>query len=106
MVALLPQHEVHPPHGVLLRPIKHQDPRGVMLDLVRENRFCFVDEEERCFSCWLGRGGADGPHHRLQLVDPAPAAGLELLLEGPCLEASQDFRVGMLSLAVAPGVCH
>ena len=37
---------------------------------------------------------------------PAPAAGLELLLEGPGLEASQDLRVGAFSLAIAPGVRH
>ena len=34
----------------------------------------------------------------------ALAAGLELLLEGPCLEASQDLRVGAFSLTIAPGV--
>ena len=39
-------------------------------------------------------------------VEPAPAAGLELLLEGPGLEASQDLRVGAFSLAIAPGVRH
>ena len=77
-----------------------------MIDLVRENRFCSVDEEERRFSCWLGRGGADGPQHRLQLIEPAPAAGLELLVEGPCLEAPQDFCFGPLGLAVAPRVRH
>ena len=32
---LLPQYEVHPPRGVLLRFIKCQDPCGAMLDLVR-----------------------------------------------------------------------
>ena len=37
---------------------------------------------------------------------PAPAVGLKLLLEGPGLEASQDLRVGMFGLAVAPGVRH
>ena len=37
---------------------------------------------------------------------PAPAAGLELILEGPGLEASQDLRVGAFSLAIAPGVRH
>ena len=37
---------------------------------------------------------------------PAPAAGLELLLEGPGLEASQDLNVDALILAIAPGVCH
>ena len=31
---------------------------------------------------------------------------LELLLEGPGLEASQDLCVGVLGLAIAPGVCH
>ena len=35
-----------------------------------------------------------------------PAAGLQLLLEGPGLEAPQDLRVGAFSLAVAPRVCH
>ena len=37
---------------------------------------------------------------------PAPAAGLQLLLEGPGFEALQDLRIGAFSLAVAPGVCH
>ena len=37
---------------------------------------------------------------------PAPAAGLELLLEGPGLEASQDLRVGAFGLTIAPGVRH
>ena len=36
----------------------------------------------------------------------APAAGLELLLEGPGLEAPQDLCVGAFGLAIAPGVCH
>ena len=95
--AFLPQHEVHPPHGVLLRLIKRQDPRGAMLDLMRENRFGYVDKEERGLACWLGGGGADGPQHGLELVVPAPAAGLELLLEGPGLETSQDLHVGTLA---------
>ena len=37
---------------------------------------------------------------------PAPAAGFELLLEGPGLEASQDLCVGAFGLAIAPGVRH
>ena len=37
---------------------------------------------------------------------PAPAVGLQLLLEGPGLEAPQDLRVGSLGLAVASGVRH
>ena len=37
---------------------------------------------------------------------PAPAVGLELLLEGPGLEASQDLRVGAFGLTIAPGVRH
>ena len=57
----LPHHEVHPPCGVLLRLIKRQDPCGAMHDLVGENRFCSVDEEERGLACWPGGGGADGP---------------------------------------------
>lgn len=58
-----------------------------MLDLVREDCFSSKDEEGRGFACWLGGGGADRPQHRLELVVPAPAAGLELFLEGPGLEA-------------------
>ena len=77
-----------------------------MPDLVRENRFCSIDEEERGLTCWLGGGGANGPHHGLELVVPAPAAGLELRLEGPSLEASQDLRVGVFGLAIAPRMCH
>ena len=102
----LPQHEIHPPRGVLLRFVERQDLHGAMLDLVRENRFCFVDEEEWRFSCWLGRGGSDGPQHGLKLVEPAPATGLELLLEGAGLEAPQDFYIGPLSLSIAPWVCY
>ena len=34
----------------------------------------------------------------------APAAGLELFLDGPGLVALQDLRVGTLGLAIAPGV--
>ena len=100
---LLPQHEVHPPHGVLTCLVKRQDSRGAMLDLMWENLFGSVDEEEWSLTGWLGDGGADGPQHELELVVPAPAADLELLLEGPSLEASQDLRVGALGLAVAPG---
>ena len=37
---------------------------------------------------------------------PAPAAGLELLLEGPGLEAPQDLCVGAFGLTIAPWVCH
>ena len=37
---------------------------------------------------------------------PAPAAVLQLLLEGPSFEAFQDLCVDALSLAVAPRVCH
>ena len=77
-----------------------------MLDLVRENCFCTVDEEERGLARWLGGGGEDGPQHRLELVVPAPSAGLELLLEGPGLEASQDLCVGAFGLTIAPVVCH
>ena len=84
--AFLPQHEIHPPDGVLTCLIEHQDPRGAMLDLVWENRFSSVDEEEWRLSRWLGHGDADGPLHILEFVEPAPAAALELLLEGPCLE--------------------
>ena len=53
---------------------------------------------------WLGGGGADGPQHGLELVVPAPAAGLQLLLEGPGLESPQDLHIGAFVLAVAPGV--
>ena len=77
-----------------------------MLDLMRENHFCSVDEEERGLACRLGGGGADGPQHGLELVVPAPAVGLELLLEGPGLEAPQHFHVGAFGLAIAPGVRH
>ena len=77
----LPLHEIHPPHGVLLRFIERQDPRGVMPDLMREDGFSSVDEEEWSLARWLGGGGADGPQHGLELVVPAPAAGFELLLK-------------------------
>ena len=87
-MVFLPQHEVHPPRGILLRLIKRQDPCGAMLDLVREDCFCSIDQEERGLSSRLGRGGADGPQYRLELVVPAPTSGFELLLEGPGFEAS------------------
>ena len=105
-VTFLPQHEVHPPHGVLLRLVERQDPRGATSDLVREDRFDSVDQEERGFSSRLGRGCADGPQHGLKLVVPTSAAGLQLLLERPGLEAPQDLRVCPLGLAVASGVRH
>ena len=58
---LLPQHEVHRPHGVLLRFVERQDPCGPTSDLVREDRFGSIDEEEWSITCWLGRSGVDGP---------------------------------------------
>ena len=54
----------------------------------------------------VGGGAVGGPQHRLELAVPAPAAGLELLLEGPGLKASQDLCVGAFGLAIAPGVRH
>ncbi len=42
----------------------------------------------------------------MELVEPAPATGLELLLEGPGLEAPQDLCVGAFDLTIAPGVRH
>ena len=74
------------------------------LDLVREDGLSSVDEEECGLASRLGRGRADRPQHRLELVVPAPVARLQLLLEGPGFEAPQDLRVGSLSLAVAPRV--
>jgi len=55
----LPQHEVHPPHGVLLRLIECQDPRGATSDLVREDSLRSVDEEEWGLAGRLGRCRAD-----------------------------------------------
>src|SRR3954462_1755807 len=102
----LPQHEVHPPHGVLLRLVERQDPCGATSDLMREDHFGSVDQEEWSLSSRLGRGCADGPQHRLKLIVPTSAAGLQLLLERPGLEAPQDLCVGSLGLAVASGVRH
>ena len=85
--AFLPQHEIHPPHGVLQRFIERQNLRGAMLDFMREDCFVSVDKEEWGLARWLGTCGADGPQHGLELVVPAPATGLQLLLEGPGLEA-------------------
>ena len=42
----------------------------------------------------------------MELIVPAPAAGLQLLLEGPGLEAPQDLHVGAFGLTIAPGVRH
>src|SRR4051812_19833675 len=72
----LPQHKVHPPHGVLLRLVERQDPRGATSDLVREDRFSSVDQEEWGLSSRLGRGCADGPQYGQKLVVPTSAAGL------------------------------
>ena len=102
----LPQHEVHPLHGVLLRLVERQDLRGVTYELVREDRFGSIDQEERGLSSRLGRGCADGPQHGLKLIVPTSAAGFQLLLERPGLEAPQDLCVGSLGLAVASGVRH
>ena len=77
-----------------------------MPDLVKVDYLCSIDEEEWGLASLLGGGSADGPQHGLQLVVLAPAAGLQLLLEGPGLEAPQDLRVGMFGLAIAPGVRH
>ena len=77
-----------------------------MEKITRQDCFSSVDEEEWSFAGRLGRGGADGPQHRLQLVVPVPATGFEPLLEGPGLEAPQDLSVGALSLTIAPGVGH
>src|SRR3954469_25736184 len=104
--AFLPQHEVHPPHGVLLRLVERQDPCGATPDLVRKDCFGSIDQEERGLPGRLGRGCADGPQHGLELVVPTPAAGLQLLLECPGLEASQDLRVGSFGLPIASRVCH
>ena len=77
-----------------------------MLDLVRKDYFSSIDEEEWSLARWLGGGGADGPQHGLELVVPAPAIGLQLLLEGPGLEAPQDLRVSAFGLTITPGVGH
>ena len=77
-----------------------------MLDLVRKDCFSSVDVEEWSVARWLGDGGSDGPQHGLELVVPAPVAGLQLLLEGPGLEAPQDLRVSTLGVTVTPGVGH
>ena len=37
---------------------------------------------------------------------PAPAAGLQLLLEGPGLEAPQDLCVSTFGQTIAPGMRH
>ena len=103
---LLPQQEIRPPHGVLLRSVERQDPCGTTSDLVMENDFSSINQKERGLSSRLGRGCADGPQHGLKLVVPTSAAGLQLLLERPGLEAPQDLRVGSLGLAVASGVRH
>ena len=55
----LHQHEIRPPHGVLLRLVKPQDPCGATPDLVRENSLYSVDKEEWGLASWLGRSCAD-----------------------------------------------
>src|SRR3954469_13353095 len=76
--ALLAEHEVHPPGGVLAFLIESQDPWGATLDLGREDRLRTINEKERGFSHRFGCGRADRPQHGLELVNPAPAVGLEL----------------------------
>lgn len=78
----------------------------MMLDLVREDRFGSVDEEEWSLSHRLGGSGPDGPQYGLEIIVPAPAASLQLFLEGPGIEAPQDLRVSMFGLAIAPRVGH
>ena len=73
---------------------------------MREDSLCSVDEEEWGLASRLGGGSADGPQHGLELIIPAPTAGLQLLLEGPGFEAFQYLCVGALGLAVAPGARH
>ena len=73
---------------------------------MREDRFGSVDEEEWSLSHRLGGSGPDGPQYGLEIIVPAPAASLQLFLEGPGIEAPQDLRVGSLGLAVASGVRH
>ena len=46
----LPQHEVHPPRGILACLVKRQDPCGAIPDLVWDNRFGSVDEEGWSFA--------------------------------------------------------
>src|SRR4051812_25767570 len=77
-----------------------------MSDLVREDFFGSVDQEEWGLPCWFGRGRADGPQHGLELIVPTSAARLQLLLECTCIEAPQDLRVGSFGLAVASRVRH
>ena len=59
----------------------------MMPDLMREDGLSSVDEEECGLASRLGRGRADRPQHRLELVVPAPAASLQLLVEGSGFEA-------------------
>ena len=106
LTMLLPQREVRPPHGILQRLIERQDPRGSTSDLMREDRFGSVNQEEGGLPSRLGRGCADGPQHGLKLVVPTSAAGLQLLLKRPGLEAPQDLRIGAFGMAVAPRVCY
>src|SRR3954470_11670294 len=73
---------------------------------MREDCFGSIDQEERGLPSWFGRGCADGPQHGLELVVPTSAASLQLLLECPGLEASQDLRVGSFGLPIASRVCH
>ena len=101
---LLPKHEVCPSRGILTLLVECQDPQGPVLDLMWEDGFGSVDKEEWGLAGGLSHGGADGPQHGLELIDPTPATSFKLLLEAHCLEAPQDLRVGALRLAVAPQV--
>ena len=102
--AFLPQHGIHPLRGVLTCLVKCQDPRGAMLDLVWENRFRSIDEEERGLVRWLGGGGADGPQHGLEHVEPALTTGLDIILEGPGLEATQTSALARSAWPLLLGV--
>ena len=63
---LLPQQEIYPPHGVLLRFVERQDPRGMTSDLVREGCLGPVDEEEQGLAGGLSRSGADRSQHGMK----------------------------------------
>src|SRR5579859_6358568 len=68
---------------------------------------CFgpVDQEEWGFPCCSAGCGPVPPQYAQKVVNPFCSMLLKAVV-GPDLESSEDFSVGPLDLAIAPGMCH
>jgi hypothetical protein len=103
VTGFLEEQQVSFSRGVLPSLVESKDSRRAMLELGGEDYFGSIDEEERSFPSRIRCCHANRPQHRLELVKPALAAGVELFLEASCLE---DLSVGAFGLAVASLVRH